>query len=152
MKIESVLWYALRIVIAIIFRLIPFAAILSRQNVVLDGLVVINGSLSLKHGTESIISNNQTVNVNDRTYIRMSACNQFVMKPFVRLTDEHFVGQALTRESLGFINTWSLDDNSDDVAFPGPFGNINIPANRTLSLGDLIQLLWNADEWIQVNF
>jgi hypothetical protein len=137
-----------------VISLLTLSSYLAAQNVVLESSVMIDASLTLKHGSESIVSNNQQVNVGDRTYIRINVGNQFSQFPFVKLSDGNNIGQILILESTGFISTWQLDDNSDDITLPGHFGigNINLHENRILSSGDVIQLIWNGTEWLEMYF
>jgi hypothetical protein len=125
---------------------------ISAQNVVLEGPVYVDGLLTLKQGFEVITGYNQMVNINSRAYIKITIGNQFIIQPFIRLSDGEAPGQMLMLQCTGFLGGWQLDDNSDDSPFPGPVGNINLPQNRIFFEDDIIQLVWTGDEWLEIHF
>lgn len=104
----------------------------------------VNGGLALDNASATATSQNFLVTVDNRTYIRVSS-NDVPANRFIELSNGLTVGQLLILEcSASSGNGITVQDN------PGS-GNTRTAGNFAMTLGDTITLIWNGDDWVELN-
>lgn len=104
----------------------------------------INGGLALDNASATATSSNFLVTVDNRTYIRVSS-NDVPANRFIELSNGLTVGQLLILEcSASSGNGITVPDN------PGS-GNTRTAGNFAMTLGDTMTLIWNGDDWVELN-
>lgn len=107
-----------------------------------NGNMRVGGALSLKNGSEMILSDNQAVDVGGHGYIRIAAL--FAINASDRtviLSDGTAIGQILYLECS--TNKWQLLDGTS---------NTNLSEDHNFENGDMIQLVWNGTDWLEVHY
>ena len=104
----------------------------------------INGGLTLRNGGIITVGyDNYTINVGDRTYLRIDADGGTAATRTVKLTNGLAIGQILIIEGLG-SNSFEIT-SSDNIRLDAVNLNLDLNSNDTL------MLIWNGSYWIEIS-
>lgn len=106
----------------------------------------VNGGLILDDlNSVTITADNQAVTVGNSSYLRLSSDNITANLRTIVLSNGLNTGQIL------FIECNEAGTDVFEI-LDGAASNTNLAANRTMTAGDVIQLIWNGSNWLEVNY
>ena len=106
----------------------------------------VNGGLILDDiNAVTISTDNQAVTVGNSSYLRLSSDNATATSRTIVLSNGLNTGQIL------FIECNEAGTDVFEI-LDGVGSNTNLAATRTMTAGDVIQLIWNGANWLEVNY
>lgn len=93
--------------------------------------------------TVDLTSDNQSITVNDKSYVKLTSDNATATNRTMVLGDGAMDGQTLTLE-------WAEDNSTGSGELPDSgSNNTNLASTWTPNIGDTISLVWNSTDWIE---
>jgi hypothetical protein len=109
-----------------------------------SGATTISGAVNFKATIETLTTNNQTIMVGSKGYIRISSDNLNASERVINLSNGERTGQILILENPVGSGRWRLIDQNGV--------NVDLSSTHDFSQWDTIQLLWNGTAWLEINF
>jgi hypothetical protein len=106
----------------------------------------VNGALTLRPAAAAlaVLVDNQLVDAGNRSYLRLNSNSTTATSRTLVLADGAQPGQLLYLEGANTLNNAQCELLDT--------GNVNLPANRTISYVDVLTLLWNGSQWLEVSY
>lgn len=117
----------------------------SKVSVTDGGDVLMSAGMAITPWSLEISSDNQTVTPTNLGHLRLSSDNSTATSRTFTLADGTYDGQRLLLE-------WIEDSGTGAGELTEAAGNVNLSASWSPSIGDTIQLVWNAtaSEWREI--
>ncbi|MBK8339428.1 MAG: hypothetical protein IPK99_05200 [Flavobacteriales bacterium] len=103
------------------------------------------GALAIRNnGTiTNVTADNQVVVVGNRGYVQLSSNSAVAAARTITLTDGLITGQLLLIEAVT-AGAFEIADNAAN--------NTDVSLDRALAISDTIMLLWNGNDWLELNY